>query len=300
MPGTLVCSSCNRAWLASEARWQCCCGGCLNLNTEKMFDPESVSGRPPSLWRYQERLGIEDPSNRVTFNEGFTPLVPFFWGGASILLKLDFLFPTGSFKDRGTTVMMSKLKEWGTTMIVDDSSGNAGASVAAYAAAAGIQADIFIPGYTSLGKAAQIGSYGANLMKVEGSREDTSAAAVGSARHKFYASHNWSPHFIAGMKTLAYEIAEQMDWSVPDWVVAPVGGGSLFVGLWLGFADLQSRGIVDRVPRLAAVQSENCAPIFESWNATSADVIPIRKRDTVAEGIAISSPVRERGLACDL
>ena len=294
MPGKLVCSSCARCWHDAEPLWQCTCGGCLNLETPQIFDPSELVRRPPSLWRYHESLGLEDAGNRITFGEGLTPLVSCSLDGEVALLKLDFLGPTGSFKDRGTTIMMSKLKEWGTGKIVNDSSGNAGASVAAYAAAAGIHADIFIPAYTSLGKAAQIASYGATLVKISGTREDTADAAWAAAQNSFYASHNWSPHFIAGMKTLAYEIAEQTDWNPPDWVVAPVGGGSLFIGLGLGFADLYNHRIISHVPRLAAVQSECCAPVCGAWMAGSCDISPVEKRETAAEGISISAPVRAK------
>jgi len=266
----------------------------LDLETEDFFARQSLKDRPGTLWRYEESLGIEDPNSRVTFNEGFTPLTPFSLDGREVLLKLDYLRPTGSFKDRGTTVMMSKLKEWGISKIVDDSSGNAGASVAAYAAAAGIDAEIYIPAYASVGKAMQIRVYGATLIKVEGPREAATKAAMAAESYRFYSSHIWSPHFLAGMKTIAYEIAEQLDWKVPDWVVVPVGGGTMMIGLWRGFEDLRSRRFIPKMPRLVAVQSENCAPIHEAWKTGSHSVTPFPKRATVAEGIAIQNPIRGR------
>src|SRR5581483_7492029 len=233
-------------------------------------------------------------ANRVTLGEGFTPLVPFRLGEQSVLLKLDFLCPTGSYKDRGSTVMVSKLKEWGVTEIVEDSSGNAGASVAAYGAAAGVRTHIYVPASTSAGKAAQISMYGADLVRVSGSREDTAAAAWDAAGRSFYGSHNWSPHFLLGMKTLAYEIAEQLDWQAPDWVVAPAGNGGLFAGLYLGFRDLFDGGIVARMPRLAAIQAARCDPILRAWNAGLDEVPGIAKQDTAAEGISVAKPARGR------
>jgi threonine synthase len=194
-----------------------------------MFDIRTLSNRAGTLWRYREMLGIEELRNQVTFDEGFTPMVKRRLDGHDILLKLDYLCPTGSFKDRGTTVMVSKLKEWSVSEVIDDSSGNAGASVAAYASAAGIHAKIFVPAYTSINKATQIQMYGAKLVKIDGTREETASAAWEAATCSFYASHNWSPYFLAGMKTIAYEIAEQLEWKAPDWIVAPVGGGSLFI-----------------------------------------------------------------------
>jgi threonine synthase len=259
-----------------------------------MFDLPNLAGRAANLWRYQESLGINDSKNYVSFGEGPTPLTPYQLNGREVLLKLDYLRPTGSFKDRGTAVMISKLKEWGVAEVIDDSSGNAGASVAAYAAAAGIRAEIFIPAYTSLGKATQIRAYGATLIKIHGGREDTAEAAWAAAARSFYASHNWSPYFLAGMKTMAYEIAEQLNWKAPDWVVVPVGGGSLIVGLWQGFLDLRACGYVTKMPRLVAVQSENCAPIYEAWKAGRQSVHCVQKRQTAAEGIAISDPIRAK------
>lgn len=288
----LACSECSRSWPSTKPRWRCECGGYLDLHIQNFFTVRGLRDRPATLWRYEESLGIEDPNNRVTFHEGITPLTPCSLDGKQVLLKLDYLRPTGSFKDRGTTVMMSKLKEWGVSKIVDDSSGNAGASVAAYAAAAGIKAEIYIPAYASVGKATQIRAYGATLVKVEGAREEATAAAIAASTHSFYSSHIWSAHFLAGIKTIAYEIAEQLNWKTPDWVVVPVGGGTMIIGLWQGFEDLRARGFISKVPRLVAVQAENCAPIYEAWKEGRPSVTPFPKKPTAAEGIAIQDPVR--------
>jgi threonine synthase len=228
-----------------------------------------------------------------------TPLIPASVAGRDALLKLDFVMPTGSYKDRGTTVMLSKLREWGVTSVVEDSSGNAGASVAAYAAAAGMAASIFIPETTSVGKAAQISMYGARLVRVPGSREDTTRAAVAEAESApgcFYASHNWNPYFISGLKTLGFEIAEQLLWQAPDWVITPLGGGSLLLGLYYGFKEMVEAGIVGRIPRLAAVQSEHCAPVYHAWRAGLDEVPAVVKGETVAEGITIAQPVKGRDI----
>jgi len=257
-----------------------------------MFCRGDLSGRPMSLWRYREALGMEDPSEIVTLGEGFTPLARATLGGFPVMLKLDFLCPTGSYKDRGSSVMISKLKSWGVSEILEDSSGNAGASIAAYAALAGIRANIYIPESASAGKAAQISMYGARLIKVAGTRADTARAAWNAASEIFYASHNWSPYFLAGMKTAAYEIAEQSSWDPPDWIVSPVGGGGLVAGLYLGFSDLLKAGMIRSMPRLAAVQSANCDPIFRAWSGGLSDVPATEPKPTAAEGIAVAQPVR--------
>ncbi|MEO8028130.1 MAG: threonine synthase [Bryobacteraceae bacterium] len=264
------------------------------LENTGMFRPADLVGRSASLWRYHEALGLPESAARVTLGEGFTPMAPVPLFGRTILAKMDFLCPTGSYKDRGSTVMLSKLREWGLKEIIEDSSGNAGASIAAYSALGGIRAKIYIPLSTSAGKAAQIAMYGAELIKTPGSREDTAHAAWQAASETFYASHNWSPYFLAGMKTAAYEIAEQLGWDPPEWVITPAGGGSLAVGLHLGFQELYDAGITPRVPRMVLVQAARCAPIYAAWRDGRTDVPAITKQDTAAEGISVAKPVRGR------
>jgi threonine synthase len=289
----LVCSACAQTYPAAEPRWRCDrCGATLRAVGQALFPLDELAGRPATLWRYHEALGLEDPAHSVSLGEGFTPMVSFRLGAQAVLLKLDFLCPTGSYKDRGSTVMISKLKEWGVAEIVEDSSGNAGASVAAYGAAAAIRTNIYVPASTSAGKAAQIQMYGANLVRVPGSREDTASAAWEAAQRTFYGSHNWSPHFLLGMKTVAYEICEQLQWQAPDWIVAPAGNGGLFVGIYLGLRDLLDAGVIGRMPRLAAVQAEHCAPVYNAWKSGREDVPAVVKQDTAAEGISVAKPAR--------
>lgn len=266
------------------------------LQPPGMFRREDLSTRAPGLWRYREALGIEHPGNIVSLGEGSTPLVSARLDGFPVELKLDYLCPTGSYKDRGSSVMLSKLKEWGVGEIIEDSSGNAGASIAAYAALAGIRANIYVPESTSVGKAAQIQSYGASLIKVKGSREDTARAAWDAADRVFYASHNWSPYFLAGMKTAAYELAEQCLWEPPGWVLTPAGGGGLLVGLYLGFLDLLNAGLIAWIPRLAAVQSAGCDPIYRAWEAGAMEISEAVKKPTAAEGISVAKPVRDKAI----
>lgn len=292
----LLCSNCAASYAGNEPRWRCECGGYLLLETASMFRRDALGERPHTIWRYREALGIDERSTAVSLGEGMTPLLAERLDRSDVLVKVDYLCPTGSYKDRGSSVMITKLKEWGVAQIIEDSSGNAGASIAAYAAVAGIASDIYIPESTSAGKAAQIGMYGANLVKVPGSREDTARAAWDAADRTFYASHNWSPYFLAGMKTAAYEIAEQMQWQVPDWVVTPAGGGGLLVGLYMGFADLLRAGITTSVPRLAAVQAAACDPIYRAWSTRADDVGAVRKGETAAEGISVAKPVRGRAI----
>lgn len=293
----LICASCSQTASDHEPTWCCCsCGGYLTLLNDKLFPTTELSQRAATLWRYREALGIACSDNVVSLGEGFTPLLAEELGGQRVLFKADQLCPTGSFKDRGASVMISKLKEWGISRLVIDSSGNAGASVAAYAAKAGIVADVYIPSYTSGGKSAQIKMYGANLVKVPGSREDTTAAAVAAASESFYGSHNWSPFFVAGLKTLAYEICEQLAWQAPDWVVVPVGGGSLVLGVYHGLRELLTAGLITRMPRIVGVQADACSPVYQAWKNQKGEVTPVPKGPTIAEGISIANPVKGRDI----
>jgi len=262
------------------------------LKEEAIFSRDSLQARPPGLWRYWEGLGISNLSRAVSLGEGSTPLISIRLAGVAVDLKLDYLCPTGSYKDRGSAVMISKLKEWGIDELIEDSSGNAGASIAAYAGVAGIKANIYIPETTSAGKAAQISMYGANLIKVSSSRADAAAAAWAASKYIFYGSHNWSPYFLAGLKTAAYEIAEQLGWEPPDWVVTPAGGGGLLVGLHLGFRDLFKAGLIRHIPRLAAIQSAGCDPIYRAWTAGLFETPGVHQLPSAAEGIAVAKPIR--------
>lgn len=291
-----ACSACQATYASTTPRWRCECGHYLRHTTAGIFPKTDLNRRRASLWRYFEAFGISNPDNIVSLGEGYTPLLPDQLFGQDVLLKMDQLSPTGSFKDRGSTVMLSKLKEWGLQRLVEDSSGNAGASVAAYASRAGIIADVYIPASTSAGKAAQIALYGAHLIKVPGTREDTAQAALAAAETEFYASHNWSPYFLNGLKSLAYELAEQLNWETPDWIVAPLGGGSLILGLYAGWRELVEAGYVAKLPRLAAVQAVNCAPVYQAWLQGLDEVPAVQKQATAAEGIAIAQPVKGKDI----
>lgn len=296
----LVCQACFRTFEESQPLWRCTCGDLLALRLPGMFALGDLARRDRNIWRYHEALGVPSSDNRVTLGEGGTPLLAANIDGAAVSLKLDYLCPTGSYKDRGSAVGVSKLKEWGITEFVEDSSGNAGASMAAYAAAAGMKAAIFVPASASGGKLAQIGLYGADLRRIPGTREDTAAAAWEAAQSGFYASHNWSPYFLAGLKTLAYEIAEQLRWSAPDWVVTPCGNGGLLAGLHQGFRDLMQAGITKSMPRLAAAQAQRCDPIFRAWQNGLDHIPTAEKQETAAEGISCAKPVRGREIIAAL
>jgi threonine synthase len=246
-----------------------------------------------SLWRYAAALpfAIRDP---VTMGEGCTPLVERRWDGARALFKLEWFSPTGSFKDRGASVMISALRQQGVARLLEDSSGNGGAAIAAYAAAGGIGAKILVPVATSPAKTVQMRAYGAEVELVPGTRQATSDEAIRQAETIFYASHNWQAFFLQGTKTLAYELWEDLGFQAPDNVVIPTGAGSNVLGLDIGFGELLRRGEIARLPRLFAAQPANCAPIVAGFAAGAADDLPIEPKPTIAEGTAIARPVRGR------
>ncbi len=289
----LVCSSCAKEYSVDDPVWRCSCGEILDIKFTPSFDIKKIESRLSDMWRYRDAIPIGEDKNIVSFQEGFTPLLEVETGEGRLFIKQDHLFPTGSYKDRGASVLISKVKELGIKKIVEDSSGNAGAAVAAYCAKAGIECDIYVPESTSSGKLAQIELYGANLHKIPGSREKTAEAVMEAAEKNYYASHSWNPWFFQGTKTFAYEICEQLGWISPDIVILPAGNGTLFLGAYIGFLELMNAGIIDAIPKMIAVQTANCAPLYKSYINKLKEPSNIESVvNTLAEGIAIAKPVR--------
>ncbi|HWB48095.1 MAG TPA: threonine synthase [Stellaceae bacterium] len=282
------CPACGKTIAADRPIWRCDCGSHLNLAPGEGLSRGRIDTGDASLWRYRAALGLQGPP-RVSLGEGWTPLVQRGWDGAPIRFKLESQMPTGSFKDRGTAVMLNHLLEVGVGPIHEDSSGNAGSSIATYAAAAGIPCRIFVPATAPRGKVVQIAASGAAVEAISGTRQDVTDAALAAASGaSFYASHNWQPFFIEGTKTLAYELWEQLGFAVPDNVLVPTGYGSNILGLERGFDELMRRGEVNRMPRLFAVQAANCAAFAAAWAGDTA----FSPRPTMADGIATAKPVR--------
>ena len=246
------------------------------------------------MWRYRSAIGVGAGVAPVTLGEGGTPLVAGDWAGEGTRFKLEWFSPTGSFKDRGASVMLTALRDQGVTAVLEDSSGNGGAAVAAYAAAAGLAATIFAPATTSPAKLRQARAFGAEVELVEGPREASQEAAIAAeaAGRGFYASHNWQPFFLEGTKSLAYELWEDLGFRAPDAVVIPVGAGSLLLGCALGFRELLAAGAIPRLPRLYAAQPRNCSPLDAAVRGPEADPLERPVAPTIAEGTAIRSPIR--------
>jgi threonine synthase len=208
-----LCASCATAYPRDTDRWRCACGEPLELITRPTLRKSEIESTELSLWRYAAALPADLVESRVSYSEGMTPLLPAPRLGENLHVKLEFMFPSGSFKDRGTTVLASEMRRLGRAALMEDSSGNAGASLAMYAARAGISCEIFAPASASAGKLVQIGIAGARLRRIPGSREVTAEAALQAAddpSQPFYASHNWHPMFVEGVKTVGFEIWEQL------------------------------------------------------------------------------------------
>ena len=293
----VICPDCRTTLLWSPVAWRCACGGALESAEEPFFDSASIDPKVRGLWRYSAFLPVPSDTQQISMGEGWTPLVDGEFESISVRWKLEFLNPTGSFKDRGTAPLMTALKSWGVQHVVEDSSGNAGASAAAYSARAGMKATIFVPAHASPSKLAQIGIYGGRVVSVPGPRvEATRAAEAALTTEVAYASHVWQPTFLAGLQTLAWEIWEQLDGRAPEWLIAPVGQGTLLLGAYRGFRVLLEAGHIQRLPRMVAAQAERCAPLYAAWREGLDHVPSVQGSPTAAEGIRITCPVRGREL----
>ncbi len=228
----------------------------------------------------------------VTLGEGWTPLVPVKVGTRDVYFKCEHLNPTGSFKDRGTAVLVSVLLQQGVEEMVEDSSGNAGASLAAYAAAAGIQARIFMPAYASGPKRMQIEAYGADVVLVEGPRSKSAEAVLEAvSAGAVYASHAYLPCGQPGISRIAPELLTQLG-VPPGAVIAPAGHGSLLLSLWKGFDAARRAGALNASPPLIGVQAAACAPLHARFHHGVQAQERVLEQETAAEGVRILNPYR--------
>lgn len=294
-----ICNSCGKKHDITPTLWKCECGGVLNIvkDTPKV-DIAAWNNYPNSLWRYFETMPFAKDSKTwesVTMGEGQSPLIVLDPMEPNTYVKVDYMMPTLSFKDRGAVVLMTKAKELGVSKVIADSSGNAGTAIAAYAARCNIACDIYLSDETSPKKIAQIKAHGATIKEIRGTREDIAAAAQKAVdvEKVFYASHVYNPYFYEGTKTYAYEIYEQLN-GAPDALFIPVGNGTLLLGAYYGFKELLENGLIDKIPKIVAIQAENCAPLVKAYQTGEESAQPVTNRGTLAEGIAIAAPARSK------
>lgn len=290
-PATFIDPITNKSYSLDEPRWRAPNGSPLLITDLPGMKRSEIDHTKRSIWRYAKSLPV-NLENPMSLGEGCTPLVESRYDGVNCHFKLEWFSPTGSFKDRGTSVMLSLLKQQGIRAVIEDSSGNGGASVAAYGAAAGMDVKIFVPATTQAAKIAQIRAYGAHVILVPGPREATEAAAIKMSEEVFYASHNWHPFFLQGTKTLGYEIWEDLGFKVPDNIVIPGSAGSNLLGCYIAFRELMASGETDRMPKLFVSQPANCPPLYIALNKTNKEANGMNYTPTVAEGTAIKNPIR--------
>jgi threonine synthase len=287
-----ICEVCGNEEPIDTRLWRCPVdGGAFSLSGPNTITPDDINQNEPTLWRYSSLLPSSQPDH-YSLGEGLTPLVPGQLAGRDVWFKNDAVLPTGSFKDRGASVLVAHLQALGLTRLIIDSSGNAAAAMSGFCAAAEIACTVFAPANASPGKLVQARAYGAAVNLIEGNRDDVASAAQQAAQNDptaFYASHNWHAVFVEGVKTWALEVWEQLGGSVPSAVFVPTGGGSAFVGAHRGF-----QATPGRLPVLVAAQPAACAPIHAAYERGEADIAPMAPGDTLAEGTKIGSPARGR------
>lgn len=252
---------------------------------------DALADRPTDFWRYRELLPVNHTENITSLGEAMTPLLPFPGLGGDVWIKDEGRLPTGSFKARGLAMAVSMARELGVKRMAMPTNGNAGAALAAYAAAAGIEAYVFCPDDTPEVNVREIAAQGAKVWRVNGLINDC-GRIVGEGREAmgwFDTSTLKEPYRIEGKKTMGLELAEQLDWSLPDVIFYPTGGGTGLIGMWKAFAELAELGWIDKArrPRMVAVQASGCAPIVKAWQdgAEHAELWP--NAHTVAAGIRV-------------
>jgi threonine synthase len=289
----IFCSKCGFPFPKDGLPYRCpICSGLFDYQGTLYFNKDQIDSSQPGIWRYQHTFGFQPGIPPVSLAEGNTPLI---WAdvlGRRVAFKCEFLNPSGSFKDRGSTVITTLLASHAVTEAVEDSSGNAGASFAAYAARAGIKVQIFVPQSASGPKRRQIEAYGAELVPIPGSRSDVAYAVEKvAATGAIYASHAYMPFNLSGYATAAYEIVEQLG-QMPGAVIVPAGQGGFLLGLSRGFEALRIDDSIHPVPKLIGVQARSCAPLWALFEAGGNIHGPVEEGATIAEGVRVSRPLR--------
>ena len=276
------------------------CFGPLDVHYDfPSITKDVFASREQTYWRYFELLPIIDKSNIVSINAGMTPLVRAEKLGKKIglnnlYIKNDSVNPTFSFKDRPAGVAISKAKEFGLSSVGCASTGNLASATAAHAAKADFPCYIFAPSDIEHAKIAQALSYGANYIAVDGTYDDANriAAQIGDSKGVGIVNINMRSYYVEGSKTLAYEVAEQLDWKVPDQLIVPTGSGAMLNAICKGFEELETVSLIDKVSKMHmnCAQPHGCAPIVNAFKNNSDDIIPVENPDTVAKSLAIGDP----------
>lgn len=291
----IYCTICNRSFPREGLPFRCpTCGGLYDFRNPFPFDPAKVDRCQPGIWRYGHKFGLSHDIKSLSLGEGNTPLL---WSevfGRKVAFKCEYQNPSGSFKDRGSVLIAAWLQSRNIREAVEDSSGNAGASFAAYAARAGIKARVFIPESASGPKRRQIEAYGAEVVPVSGQRKEAAEAAkVLADKGTAYASHAYLPFNLPGYATTAYEIFEQLGNKMPGAVILPAGQGGLLLGLARGFKALRiAINSLNTTPIIIGVQASMCAPLWSMLTKGKHAAGLVGDNPTLAEGVRVIAPVR--------
>lgn len=284
-----VCRSCGKPLLARYA---------LEKLSEE-WTPDVLLSRPASLWRYLELLPISNPTDIVTLGETMTPLIHTKrlgnrFGLSEVWVKDESRLPTGSFKARGLAMAVSKAKSLGLTQLAIPSAGNAATALAAYTAAAGMTAHIFMPQDTPAFNKETCQLLGANVTLIDGLITDAGRIVADRKTREgwFDVSTLKEPYRVEGKKTMGFELAEQFEWELPDVIIYPTGGGTGIVGMWKGFSELEALGWIGKKrPRFISVQSTGCAPIVKAWEEGAIEATPWTDAHTVASGLRVPQAI---------
>ena len=296
----LQCRECKKEY---ESKFKYICDDCFGPLDVKYHFPyinkDTFSNREHTYWRYFELLPLLDKSHIISINAGMTPLVKAEKLGRelglnNLYVKNDSVNPTFSFKDRPAGVAVSKAKEFGMSAVGCASTGNLASATAAHAAKGGFPCHIFAPSNIEMAKITQALSYGANYIAVDGTYDDANriAAQIGDSKGIGIVNINMRSYYVEGSKTLAYEVAEQLGWNVPDQLIVPVGSGAMLNAICKGFEEFQETSLLGDVSNMhmIAAQPHGCAPIVDAFRKNSTDVIPVENPDTIAKSLAIGDP----------
>ncbi|MBQ9646838.1 MAG: threonine synthase [Oscillospiraceae bacterium] len=294
------CVKCGRQYDATPNLTTCACGGILDIVYDYDYikanlTKEKLKTRPHTMWRYRELLPVEEDTPDTPLRVGWSPLYEAdrlgeLLGVKKLWLKDDGQNPTASLKDRASAMAVAKAKEAGAKIIACSSTGNAASSLAGNAAAAGLRTFIFVPERAPKGKVAQLMTFGANVISVQGNYEETFELSKAAIDKWGWYNRNAAinPYLSEGKKTVSLEIAEQLDWKMPDYLAISVGDGCTIAGVWKGLKDLYAIGFIDKLPRLISAQAEGCHPV----NRAIAENKPWEpmEENTLADSIAVGVP----------
>lgn len=297
---SLQCRECKREY---ESTFKYICEDCFGPLDVKYEFPkiskDMFGGREHTYWRYFELLPIQNKANIISINAGMTPLVKADklgekLGLKNLYIKNDSVNPTFSFKDRPAGIAISKAKEFGMTAVGCASTGNLASATAAHAAKGGFPCYVFAPSDIEHAKIAQALAYGCKFISVDGTYDDANriAAQIGDSKGIGIVNINMRSYYVEGSKTLAYEVAEQLDWSVPDQLIVPTGSGAMLNAICKGFEELQNVSLLNSVSNMhmIAAQPHGCAPIVDAFKNGDSEVTPVEIPDTIAKSLAIGDP----------